>query len=313
VTLTMHVLPVGLSLLTKAQAESSLRELRSVLRPATFDDPANPDRKVSVELVRLTDPTTRRLDLDSVLVTPAQWQAVRSQEPRLCAEWTSVAVERSRSGGQAGYVLIASDTDDGLRSAVLVAGQYAPDRQIHYVHEPIGATPSLTIEAGEVYVFRIPGLDFATKAMTETTWFSLGSVGHVIQRTASRASAGRWDVLLHLTGGYKAMLPYLLVMAEGIETVFKEEGNATKERAPTLRAVSVHEHDPDAPLGDLIQVPLPIRWVEGRTLRVLRDLKEHTINNARVFGDEWGEWRGQWIEAGGAKLSSAGMIITRVL
>lgn len=309
----MHVLPVGLSLLTRAEAEPSLRELRSVLRPAAFDADTNPDRKVSVELARLTDPTTRLLDLDSVLATPAQWQAAQHPEPRLCAEWTSVAVARSKASGQSAYVLIASDTDDGLRSAVLVAGQYAPGRQIHYVHEPVQAALSLAVEPGEVYVFRIPGLDFAANAMTDATWFSLGSVGHVIQQTARRASIDRWDVQLHLTGGYKAMLPYLLVMAEGIQTVFKQAGNVTKGREPTLRAVSVHEHDPDVPLGDLIQVPLPIRWVEGPSLRALRCLKEHTTTNARVFGDEWGEWRGQWIEAGGAKLSSAGMIITRVL
>jgi hypothetical protein len=316
VTLTMHVLPVGLSLLVKAEQEPSpLKKLRAALKPTSITDTADPDRLVSAELARHTDPATRQLDLDAVL-TPEQQECVRQGGPKLCAEWTSVAVEKSRpgsSGGRGAWVLIASDTDDGLRSAVLVAAQYAPQRRIHYLHEPIPVAPGLVIEPGEVYVFRIPGLDFENNAMTDTTWFSLGAVGHVIQQTASRASAGRWDVLLHLTGGYKAMLPYLLVMAEGIQTVFMQAGSVTPGLEPALRAVSVHEHHPDAPLNSLKQVPLPIRWVEGQPLCALRQLKEHTTNNARVFGDQWREWQGQWVEAGGAKLSRTGMIITRVL
>lgn len=312
-TVTMHVLPVGLSLLTRAKTEQFLRGLRTVLRPAMFDGDANRSRKVQAELARLAHPATGELDLNAVLPSAEHWRAVRSDNPRLCAEWTSVAVEQSRTSGPGAFVLIASDTDDGLRSAVFVAGQYAPDRRIHYVDDPVGAALTMALEPGGVYVFRIPGLDLENHAMTDATWFALGSVGHAIQRTARRAIAGRWDVVLHLTGGYKAMLPYLLVMAEGIETVFKAAGSTLGERTPTLRAVSVHEHDPDAPLSKLVQVPVPIRWVESYPLQALRDLKDGTLTDARVTGDEWREWQGQWIEAGGGKLSPAGMILTRVL
>ena len=312
-TLTMHVLPVGRSLLTRAENdEPALRALRRVLSPGAFDPALNPHRKVSAELVRLTDPRTGLLDLGRILTRRQERDAVRSDGWRLCAEWTSVTVaSRDRSDDGRCHVLIASDTDDGLRSAVLVAGQYAPDdRMIHYIDDPITAA-DLEFEPGAVYVFRIPLLDFVAGTMGELTWFSLGAVGHAIQRTAREARAGRWDVLLHLTGGYKAMVPYLLVMAEGIETALRIE--VIEGRAPTLRAVSVHEQSPDAPLGELKLVELPVRWVQGRALRDLQAIKKHVGGSATVRDDKWIDWRGQWITDGGAMLTPSGMIITRVL
>lgn len=212
----------------------------------------------------------------------------------------------------AAYVLIASDTDDGLRSAIMVAAQYA-DRVI-YIPEPIDAR-ELRIEPRETYVFRIPRLDLGTDKPNDRTWLSLGSVGHVIARTARQAAVTPWSVLLHLTGGYKAMMPYLLVMAEGIRSVFEQSRNIADRRAPTLRALSVHEDERATPLPRLRQVELPIRWVEGIPLEDLRDIADHTAGGPSIFDfrDKWVPYYGQWITDGGGRLSEAGMILTRVL
>jgi hypothetical protein len=307
----MHVLPVGRSLLGRIATEPALAVLKSVLRPGTFAVAANPRQRVAAELARLADPPTGVLDLHDVLPDEAQRVAVRSNDPKLCAEWTSVAVERLRAGDtDAASVLIASDTDDGLRSAVMVAGQYA--ERVTYVPEPIKAR-DMRIEPRRVYLFRIPGLDLGTEKPNDQTWLSLGSVGHVIARTARQATVTPWSVLLHLTGGYKAMMPYLLVMAEGIRSVFEHQDNVSGGRAPTLRAVSVHEQEHETPVAQLRQVPLPIRWVEGIPLKDLQDIADDTANNLSIFNGRWPAYRGQWITEGGGRLSEAGMILTRVL
>jgi len=305
VKLTMHVLPVGRSILTRAEAGApELQPLFRVLPPGT---------DVRAELVAHTDPHDYRLDLDRILTTPQQRAAVRGGEWHLCAEWQSVAVAgRDRSDDGRAYVLIASDTDDGLRSAAFVAGQYVQDGRFYYIHEPLDAT-HLRIEPGAAYIIRIPGLDLAARRADDTTWFSLGTVGHAIQQTAGQATAGRWEVLLHLTGGYKAMVPYLLIMAEGINSVFHVDKDVSGGRVPSIRAVSVHEQWPGLGLGDQILLDLPVRWVQDTALDDLRQIKKHVGRNAFLRADEWISWRGQWIEAGGGKLTSAGMIITRVL
>lgn len=307
------MLPVGRSLLDRVETEPTLMALKSVLRPGRFGVAANPHQKVSVELARLADPRTGRLDLYEILPDEAQWRVLRGDNPKLCAEWTSVAREHLRGAdADAAYVLIASDTDDGLRSAIMVAGQYADS--VIYVAEPIEAR-DLRIEPRETYVFRIPRLDLGTDKPNDRTWLSLGSVGHVIARTAGQATVAPWSVLLHLTGGYKAMMPYLMAMAEGIRSVFKQSRNITDSRAPTLRALSVQEDERATPVPRLRQVELPIRWIEGIPLNDLRDIAEHTAGGSSIldFHDKWAAYYGQWITEGGDRLSEAGMILTRVL
>lgn len=314
----MHVLPVGRSLLGRVDTDPGLVALRSVLRPGSFDVAGNPRQKVAVELARLAGagtPGTGLLDLHDVFPDEAQRAAVRCDNPKLCAEWTSVAVARLRAAEvDSAAVLIASDTDDGLRSAIMVAGQYT--ERVTYVPEPLDAR-DMRIEPGEVYVFRIPRMNLGTDKPDEQpddrTWLSLGTVGHVIARTARQATVTPWSVLLHLTGGYKAMMPYLLVMAEGIQSVFQDAHNTPDGRAPTLRAVSVHEHEQQTPVARLRQVELPIRWVEGHPLKDLHDIADHTANNLSIFNGRWPAYRGQWITEGGGRLSEAGMILTRVL
>lgn len=121
------------------------------------------------------------------------------------------------------------------------------------------------------------------------------------------AVAGRWDVVLHLTGGYKAMLPYLLVMAEGIKSVFQDLGEVSDPQ-PTLRAVTVHESNVRR------QVEIPIRWINRGWRAELVALKEFVGAGSRVSSDEWNGWKGQWLDDAEPprRLSRSGMILVRV-
>jgi len=304
----MHVLPVGRSILTRIEEKPTLRTLGTVLKPESFDRTTNPYLSVAAQLRELA--TNQRILLDRFLTAP-QLATLRGAEMDVCAEWNSVAraALRGTDDGR-GVVLIASDTNEGLRSAMLVAARCADD--VRYVDEPMDARDTL-VGPGEVWVFRIPGLDFTKSPIPDETWYSVGSVGHVVQRTACTATAGRWTVTLHLTGGYKAVLPYLLVMAEGIKSVFRDPDSVAAGREPTVEAVSIHEHRPDVSLADQFLVELPVRWLRGTALTSLRKLADYAGSNANLPANTWAEWRGQWVHDGGARLSEAGMILTRVL
>jgi hypothetical protein len=78
------------------------------------------------------------LHLDRLLDRPVR-EALAVASADLCAEWASVRTvtdRRSTPDTDAAYVLIATDTDDGLRAATLVAARYAPGVPIRYVDDP---------------------------------------------------------------------------------------------------------------------------------------------------------------------------------
>lgn len=308
-TNALHVVPVGRSLLAKADDRSDLQPLRSALDPASFDDTLNPGRRVASELHRLAPDGVLRLDQ---VLSAEQRNTVRDADAMACAEWTSVTrVAYTATATGTSHLLIATDTDPGLRSAVLVAARWAKDTdQIRYVHDPEEARGQL-VKPGEVWVVRVPHLDFE-RPIPDTTWYAVGSIGHIIQRTGCAAIDDRWEVTLHLTGGYKGMLPYLLAMGEGVQSFFRDCDEVTPGRVPTLEAVSIHEHKGDTPIAKQTLIELPIRWFTD--LDSLRDLKEHTATSPGVSSPQWDDWCGQWITGSGrgARLSPTGMILTRV-
>jgi hypothetical protein len=309
-TLVMHVLPVGQSLLDNIGKSGDLAALSPVL--------SDPRYSVHDQLRQATDGTTHALDLGRVLTTEKAREAARTGDYRVSAEWTSVAVHRAGRRVDVtaeAFVLIASDTDEGLRAATLVAAQYADEHTLRYIAEPTAAG-HLRIEPGEVRIVRIPDLDLGKKQPTDRTWFSLGTVGHVIQTTARMPPAGsRWEVVLHLTGGYKAMIPYLLVMAEGIKSVFHDPQRVTSA-VPTISAVTVHEASVDRAAGAAVLVELPVRWLDVGPLGDVLGLKDRVGGGVTVDSDRWDDFTGQLIErdrTGQRQLTSAGKIMVRVV
>lgn len=307
-TLTMHVLPVGTSLLAKTD---DLGDLDNVLPPGTFD----PLSSVRQKLFQATNGDTLALDVDSLIPKTAR-TALSGANHRLCAEWTSVAAHRAHSPGAShddAFVLIATDTDDGLRAAALVATHYAPEARIHYVDDPLTDAPEF-IEPGGLYVYRIPELDLAAKNPPNQTWSALGSVGHAIAATASQATRNCWNVVLHLSGGYKALIPYLLVMAEGINSVFCCPERVAADREPSLRAIALHESGIGDTDRDPILVDLPIRALQGDLFTKAVELKPYLESNP-INGINWDDLLGWVIERNGdrRRLSRTGIILVGVL
>lgn len=316
-TLTMHVLPVGTSLVTRIN-NGELGELEGVLAPETFHRLPHPVDTVRQALRQATNPDTLDLDLDGLVPEAARTTLADETDYRLCAEWNSVAASMRRTssaGEDEAFVLIATDTDEGLRAAALVATHYTHKARIRYVDDPSSAGPML-IEPGGLYICRVPELDLAAKNPPEQTWHALGSVGHAIQATATQAAQGRWRVVLHLSGGYKALIPYLLVMAEGINSVFGYRDRTVAERAPILRAIALHESSVDDADRDPIVIDLPIRTLPPKLFTKAVELKPHIGSHGQIHGDTWDDLLGGLlIERAGQRrwLNPAGIIMVGVL
>ncbi len=204
-------------------------------------------------------------------------------------------------------MLIATDSDAGLRAATLVAARYQ-HTTIRYVHEPL-TVGRLLIRVGDVYICRIPDLDLGARQPTSTTWRSLGAVGRLVAETAEQTPGGDWNVVVHLSGGYKAMIPYLMVLAEGIHSRLRDSQD--------IRAVAIH--DPEAgkdPTISRIVVPIPVRRLEGYLLSEAEKLKKMTRPDSDIVGsDAPKDLSGLFIqrENSGYRVTAPGLITVNVL
>jgi hypothetical protein len=276
------VVPVGISLLNALDRKLMDREIRTALRnalnPAVLRGqagPQGPPDPVRQAIRAASRQASGRLDFATLLPGVAgPLQALRGR-PDLCAEWQSVAVETNNppagdpDDGRPAYVFISTDTDEGLRAGTFLAAGFSGDTNVYYVDNPQAEFRSRAIEPGQAYLCRVPGLDLAKAAgINDGTWRAIGDIGHTIAETARLAPDGRWRVVLHLSGGYKAMIPYLLVMAEGINSVCKNPDRTTKGREPTLRAFMLHESD------DSYRVDVPVRALEGKLFADLLTVKQ---------------------------------------
>lgn len=314
----LHLIPVGISLLDAIDKKKVAAEVRTALQktlnPAVLHNQAGfqaATESVRTAIRAATDATSGRLNFANLLpgvAGPLKGLRGRSE---LCAEWQSVKVEIT--GPPAGdpdeghaYVLIATDTDAGLRAGAFVAAGFASDADVYYVDDPEPEFRSRVIEPGQAYLCRTPGLDLANpEKITEGTWRALGHIGHAIAETARRASRGRWRVVLHLSGGYKAMMPYLLILAEGINSVFKAPDRTIKGRKPALKAFVLHES------ADEHRVDCPVRALEGKLFANLLELKEaydaSVLNELRSSG-----LLGLCVDTDTGALTTAGVIMVQV-
>lgn len=304
----MHVLPVGLSLLNVLK--NRLPAASNALDPQRLAQDAQGYRLAAV-LARATTYPDHELRLDGLLAEPAREALVHPAREHLCAEWASVrlvAQGQPAPPGVVAYVLIATDTDDGLRAATLVAARYANGKLLRYLDDP--GTGPLAIEPDTVSIYRIPGLDLAAGVPGRTAWETLGRLGHAIARTAADAIADRWDVVLHLSGGYKALMPYLLVLAEGINSVISyRAADMPPQRRPTLRAVATHESN------DRALVDLPVRCLSEDLYIAARNLKAALGPSNSVTGTAWDVLVGLALESKGQRrnLTPLGTILVNVL
>jgi hypothetical protein len=293
----LHLVTVGQSLL--GRVNSHLPHLNGVLDPTVLR------QSVAAQLIDLT--RDGYLDPQTIVADGAALTALRAADPVLAAEWTSLAAYRSRPQHPAGdaVVYLASDTDEGLRAAVLLAlreTRTSPNTQVRYVHDVGGEGMLIPEHDGEVAVVRIPGLDFAAEQSwgnAERTWQALGDFGFAVARTAF---TGDWSVVLHLSGGFKAAIPYLLVMAEGICTRLRSIDGTTL----TVTAVCVHESSVGQQRLPYL-VDLPVRYLSLPLHEALRasDALDRIVLRGQFTTDP--------TSTRPVSLTWAGLILTRVL
>ncbi|MGQ0776554.1 MAG: hypothetical protein ACT4NY_19365 [Pseudonocardiales bacterium] len=279
----LHLIPVGLSLLDQIKALPTLRSALAV------DELPDAVYKVHEALFQAAG-QDYVLDLNRLGLTGVH-RAASALDPSMAAEWTSVKAIRAeirhgavtRDGGVDGeaYVFIATDSDDGLRAAILVAACY--QSTIHYLHEPL-KVGNLLVRPGDVYVCRIPDLDLGNIPPTSKTWRSLGTIGRLVADTAKQTGGGDWNVVVHLSGGYKAMIPYVMVLAEGVHSRLRkpEDGNWGP---PKIRAVAIH--DPSTgrnPTISRILIDVPVRAISPDLLARVAKLKKLTRPDSDIVG-----------------------------
>ncbi len=142
----LHLIPVGRSLLDQID-----RGVLPALQPALAVDELPDSADTVGEALQRATGQHHELDMHHLGLTDMP-RAASVADSSMAAEWTSVSAlaDESRYGAVDGhaYVFIASDSDDGLRAATLVAARYQ-HITIRYLHEPltVGCPP---VDPGDV-------------------------------------------------------------------------------------------------------------------------------------------------------------------
>jgi hypothetical protein len=278
---TIHLLPVGTSLLDNATRGPDHIHDKTVRNAVTHA--ASTHTATLGEALRRATYPDGVLDV-STLITPGHLNRLRQLDAACCAERSSVAAVADTTvhgSPDDAFVLIASDSDDGLRAALLLAASWPVpegDAVPRYVDDP-AATGLGPLRPADVLLCRIPDLTMDHPDRLIRSWAALGRLGRAIQRAAWSGESGPWDVLLHLSGGYKAVIPHLLVLAEGIETVFRHHEPADGQRRPSARAVMLHEDNRREPVW------IPVRWMAGQLLTQARELRDAVLADRVVPGE----------------------------
>jgi len=167
-----------------------------------------------------------------------------------------------------------------------------------------------------VYVCRIPDLDLGNSQPTSTTWRSLGAVGRLVADTAKQTPGGDWNVVVHLSGGYKAMIPYVMVLAEGVHSRLRDPRDGPRRR-PEIRAVAIHDpSDGGDPTVSRILIDIPVRAIGPDLLSDVEKLKKLTQPDSAIVGAGVSEdLLGLFIEREGPvyRLTQPGLIMVNVL
>ncbi len=252
--MTVHLLPCGTSILT------------NLLPPRSVTSLERDDVDVLTEWAgrtltagALDRPQTWagsfRTEIDPYLAPIADCQ----RPVKLSAEVASLHRHRTLMSDDR-VVLLASDTAEGMLAALLNAARFRRPVRVHAQPLLDGTADGVPlIEAGSdepVHILRIPGL---LPDRTTTFTEAIENVAKALVWAALLHRPPRTELALHLSGGYKATLPYLVSFAEYV-----------KGERPPLRAFCLHEGNAENPDPGQVEIYL-------RATRIKDDMNELAV------------------------------------
>ncbi len=165
---------------------------------------------------------------------------------------------RASSAATDAVVLLASDTVRGLPAALWNAVAVAADlAAIHYLAEPTDAIPDAR---GKVLLARVPGLDAGNERGFRQAMGALGTFGRSLRERTQPDE----EFCFHLSGGFKAAIPYLIGLAEWVRSLDPER---------PVNACVLHDTAGD----DALPIRLPLR-------RLVREAVEAEIGQFEEDG-----------------------------
>ncbi len=276
--MTVHVISVGLSLLESLKDPGRLAELNQsieLIKSITREAPQNLLKEAGADstgdtastwlagaLAGQADPhrdqrSADRLAASISALKPEQWKARISAELGTFAAVQGGAIQL-RAADTA--VLVCTDTAEdllaGLWNAIALSGGVM--QRIRHLPEP---TAQLGAVRGTVLLTRIRHLDASSDSGFAKAMRGLGTLGRGL---LDAQDVGTKDSFrFYLSGGYKAAIPYLIGLAEGV----RSEGDDREVDAFVLHETSE---------GKAIRLPLR-RMIPGRVSEELAGFDEKGI------------------------------------
>jgi hypothetical protein len=177
-------------------------------------------------------------------------------------------------------VLVSSDTAAGLAAGLwnalaLVGGDL---NRVRYLDDPAARVSSLL---GHALLVRVPGMDTGTERGFRQAMRGLGSLGHSLHEdTQLRKQPFRF----YLSGGFKAAIPYLIGLAEGLRSL---------PDAGEVEAFVLHELTESGPIR------LPLRRIAPSLVR--EELAGFDACGSRTQGSRTSFLEGYAYEKDGSK------------
>ncbi|MER7011664.1 hypothetical protein ABT324_09585 [Saccharopolyspora sp. NPDC000359] len=311
-TSRLHIVPVGISLLNRLEGKPKGSGGRGIGHPVLRGVLGNRDvwRELRAGPGEVVDVPDSVLGADHA----AARLALEALEPKVCAEWYALDryAEQFPEAGQDTWVFVGSDTEEGSRAAVLTALGHSYRQEgvpVRYVDDPHTAD-GFPLQPGGCHVVRIPGLDLSSReGLPEETWLGLGGLGGLVVRYARQleqpSSTPLLNIVFHLSGGYKAMLPYYLTMAEAVRTT------VLKKQLVLVEAFCLYEQSTNL-------VALPVAHFTGELLERIEKLARASRGgevdiDPRTVNGLVGLYLYEELRGGRRGLTPAGKIIARTL
>lgn len=228
----IHLISVGVSLFDNLATRSDYRRHVKAASEVLGRDVEAVRESLRVALTMSDDPIHQKITDLVALLQPASWSS------GLSAELQSFD---GHLHDDELAVLVCSDTADGLTAGLwnalgLVGGDINRIKYIDDAHTWFKRT------SGQVNIARIPGMHIGSDSGFREAMRAMGSLGRTLV-CKKPGDSTHFHVHCHLSGGYKAAIPCLIGLAEGlnglnhvtVRATVRHETNPTEEITIPLR------------------------------------------------------------------------------